>query len=125
MSYPETYGGVRLWKTALQNSFCNYHNGTALRPPSCYGVYSPWLTTVRHRMTVARMKKKPSDGRAEDRIRKTLSLPKDLTARIQAEADDKYAGDFTRATLELLATKYPEARKFLRDNTTFKHSKKK
>ena len=76
-------------------------------------------------MTVACMKKKPSDGRAADRIRKTLSLPKDLTARIQSEADAKYAGDFTRATLELLATKYPEARKFLRDNTTFKHSQKK
>ena len=70
-------------------------------------------------MTVGSMKKKRSDGRAEDRIRKTLSLPKDLTARIQSEAD------FTRATLELLATRYPEARKFLRDNTTFKHSKKK
>jgi len=77
-------------------------------------------------MTVATMKKKPkSDGRAADRIRKTLSLPQDLTDRIQALADDKYAGDFTRATLEILATRYPEARQFLRENTTYKHSRKK
>lgn len=71
------------------------------------------------------MKKKPSDGRAADRIRKTLSLPQDLTDKIQAMADKQYAGDFTRATLEILATRYPEARRFLRENTTFKHSRKK
>ena len=77
-------------------------------------------------MTVTDMKKKPSkDGRAADRIRKTLSLPQDLTARIQETADEKYAGDFTRATLEILATRYPEARTFLRENQTFKHSRKK
>lgn len=40
-------------------------------------------------------------------------------------ADEKHAGDFTRATLEILATRYPEARKFLRENQTFKHSRKK
>lgn len=77
-------------------------------------------------MTVTTMKKKPtSDGRAADRIRKTLSLPQDLTARIQEVADEQYAGDFTRATLEILATRYPEARRFLRENTTYKHSRKK
>jgi hypothetical protein len=69
--------------------------------------------------------KKTNDGRSAERIRKTLSLPVDLTAKIQAEADEKFAGDFTRATLELLATRYPEARRFLRENTTFKHSRKK
>ena len=77
-------------------------------------------------MTVGNMKKKPTkDGRAVDRIRKTLSLPQDLTDRIQAMADEKHAGDFTRATLEILATRYPEARTFLRENLTFKHSRKK
>ena len=77
-------------------------------------------------MTVSIMKKKTtSDGRAADRIRKTLSLPQDLTDRIQSLADDKYAGDFTRSTLEILATRYPEARRFLRENTTYKHSRKK
>lgn len=77
-------------------------------------------------MTVHSMKKKQTkDGRAADRIRKTLSLPQDLTERIQALADDKYAGDFTRATLEILATRYSEARTFLRENQTFKHSRKK
>ena len=77
-------------------------------------------------MTVTDMKKKPNkDGRAADRIRKTLSLPQDLTDRIQAMADEKHAGDFTRATLEILATRYPEARTFLRENQTFKHSRKK
>lgn len=77
-------------------------------------------------MTVISMKKKQTkDGRAADRIRKTLSLPQDLTDRIQSLADEKYAGDFTRATLEILAARYPEARKFLRENTTFKHSRKK
>ena len=77
-------------------------------------------------MTVGNMKKKPTkDGRAADRIRKTISLPQDLTDRIQAMANEKHAGDFTRATLEILATRYPEARTFLRENQTFKHSRKK
>ena len=77
-------------------------------------------------MTVGNMKKKPTkDGRAADRIRKTLSLPQDLTDSIQAMADEKHAGDFTRATLEILATRYPEARTFLRENLTLKHSRKK
>lgn len=77
-------------------------------------------------MTVTSMKKKPTkDGRAADRIRKTLSLPQDLTDRIQALADEKYSGDFTRATLEIFATRYVEARNFLRENTTYKHSRKK
>lgn len=75
-------------------------------------------------MTVGSMKKKPTDGRAADRIRKTLSLPQDLTDRIQAMADDKHAGDFTRATLEVLATKYPQAREFLRTNETYKFANK-
>jgi hypothetical protein len=77
-------------------------------------------------MTVGNMKKKlTKDGRAANRIRKTLSLPQDLTDSIQAMADEKHAGDFTRATLEILATRYPEARTFLRENQTFKHSRKK
>ncbi len=63
-------------------------------------------------------------GRAKDRIRKTLSLPDALVARIQADADRHWDGDFTRATLELLATRYPEAKKFLRENTTHKFSPK-
>jgi hypothetical protein len=63
-------------------------------------------------------------GRAKDRIRKTLSLPEALVNRIQAEADKHFDGDFTRATLELLATRYPEAKKFLRENTTFKYAPK-
>ena len=49
-------------------------------------------------MTVGNMKKKPTkDGRAADRIRKTLSLPQDLTDSIQAMADEKHAGDFTQS----------------------------
>jgi hypothetical protein len=76
-------------------------------------------------MTVGLMKKANKDGRAADRVRKTLSFPQDVAARIQEEADAKYAGDFTRATLELMATRYPEARQFLRENTTYKHSRKK
>jgi hypothetical protein len=78
-------------------------------------------------MTVADMKKKPSSGnrRSKDRIVKSLSLPTELVERIQAEADKSYGGDFTRATLELLALRYPEAKKFLRENETFKFSRKK
>jgi hypothetical protein len=64
-------------------------------------------------------------GRAKDRIRKTLSLPDALVETIQREADEKYAGDFTRAVLEKLAEEYQEARDFLEKNTTSKHSRKK
>jgi len=79
-------------------------------------------------MTLVNMKKKPSTSgnrRSRDRIVKSLSLPNDLVERIQAEADKHYGGDFTRATLEILATRYPEAKKFLRENQTFKFSRKK
>jgi hypothetical protein len=48
-----------------------------------------------------------------------------LVERIQGVADAQYGGDFTRATLEILATRYPEAKKFLRENQTFKFSRKK
>ena len=79
-------------------------------------------------MTLARMKKKPSTSgnrRSKDRVVKSLSLPADLVARVQEVADKQYGGDFTRATLEILATRYPEAKKFLRENQTFKFSRKK
>ncbi len=64
-------------------------------------------------------------GRAKNRVRKTLSLPDNLTAVIQKEADAKYGGDFTRAVLERLAKDYKEAADFLKKNTTHKHSRKK
>jgi hypothetical protein len=73
-------------------------------------------------MIVGAMKKEPN--RAADRIRKTLSLPDKLATRIQEEADAKYNGDFTRAVLEMLATKYPQAREFLRTNETYKFANK-
>jgi hypothetical protein len=79
------------------------------------------LQTIGICLTVWQM----TEGRAKDRTRKTLSLPADLTAAIQAEADEKFGGDFTRAVLERLAMQYPEAREFLRKNTTWKHSRKK
>ena len=64
-------------------------------------------------------------GRAKNRTRKTLSMPNDLVQAIQKEADEKYNGDFTRAALEGLAVKYPQARKFLRHNLTAKFNYKK
>jgi hypothetical protein len=67
----------------------------------------------------------PEQGRSKNRVRKTLSLPDDLAAKIQEEADKKYNGDFTRAMLERLAERYKEARDFLRKNTTWKHNPKK
>ena len=70
-------------------------------------------------------KPKKADGRAKNRTRKTLSLPDELTETIQAEADAKYGGDFTRAILERLAAIYPEAEEFLRTNETGKFSAKK
>lgn len=78
-------------------------------------------------MTLTYMKTKQTSGnrRSKDRVVKSLSLPTDLVERVQAEADKHYAGDFTRATLEILATRYPEAKKFLRENETFKFSRKK
>lgn len=78
-------------------------------------------------MTLHRMKKKPTSGnrRSKDRVVKSLSLPESLVQRVQTEADKHYGGDFTRATLEILATRYPEAKKFLRENQTFKFSRKK
>ena len=81
------------------------------------------MTGVRQWMIFGVMKKK-EPNRAADRIRKTLSLPDKLAARIQEEADAKYGGDFTRATLEILATKYPQAREFLRTNETHKFANK-
>lgn len=80
-----------------------------------------WLANYRNVSDSVEM----TEGRAKDRTRKTLSLPADLTAAIQAEADEKFGGDFTRAVLERLAMQYPEAREFLRKNTTWKHSRKK
>jgi len=76
-------------------------------------------------MTVPRVTPDADYGRAKDRVRKTLSLPKSLEETIQAEADAKWNGDFTRAVLERLAEKYPEAREFLKKNTTSKHNPKK
>lgn len=52
-------------------------------------------------------------------------MPRKLVAKIQAEADAKHKGDFTKALLTRLAEDYPEAATFLRENTTGKHSKKK
>lgn len=66
-----------------------------------------------------------SKGRSKNRVRKTLSLPDDLAKLIQAEADEKYNGDFTRAVLEKFAKMYPEAADFLRKNPTDKHNYKK
>ena len=68
--------------------------------------------------------KKKEPNRAADRIRKTLSLPDDLVERLQGEADKHYGGDFTRGVLEALATKYPQAREFLRTNETHKFANK-
>ena len=79
-------------------------------------------------MTLVSMKKKHSTSgnrRSKDRVVKSLSFPNDLAERIQSVADKNYGGDFTRATLEILATRYPEAKKFLRENQTFKFSRKK
>ena len=66
-----------------------------------------------------------STGRAKNRRRKTLSLPLALVKVIQNEADKEYGGDFNRAVLEKLAFIYPEAKEFLKKNTTFKYSRKK
>ena len=68
--------------------------------------------------------KKKEPNRAADRIRKTLSLPDDLVEKLQSEADKHYGGDFTRGVLEALATKYPQAREFLRTNKTHKFANK-
>jgi hypothetical protein len=48
-----------------------------------------------------------------------------LADEIQAIADEKYKGDFTRAVLEEMARRFPTAREFLRTNTTSKFSTKK
>ncbi len=73
------------------------------------------------------MKKNPNKprDRAANRIRKTIPFPDTLAAEIQRVADEKYRGDFTRAVLEEMARRYPEAREFLRTNTTSKFSTKK
>jgi hypothetical protein len=82
----------------------------------------PLLTGAIKCMTLAYMKTKQTSGnrRSKDRVVKSLSLPASLVERVQAEADKHYGGDFTRATLEILATRYVEAKKFLRENETFK-----
>jgi hypothetical protein len=67
---------------------------------------------------------KPRD-RAANRIRKTIPFPDALADEIQAIADEKYKGDFTRAVLEEMARRVPTAREFLRTNTTSKFSTKK
>jgi hypothetical protein len=67
---------------------------------------------------------KPRD-RAANRIRKTIPFPDVLCEKIQAIADEKYKGDFTRAVLEEMARRFPTAREFLRTNTTSKFSTKK
>jgi hypothetical protein len=66
---------------------------------------------------------KPRD-RAANRIRKTIPFPDALADEIQAIADEKYKGDFTRAVLEEMARRFPTAREFLRTNTTSKFSTK-
>lgn len=98
-----------------------------LRPPNFYGVFSPLLTGAIKCMTLTYMKTKQTSGnrRSKNRVVKSLSLPTSLVERVQDEADKHYGGDFTRATLEILATRYPEAKKFLRENETFKFSRKK
>ena len=64
--------------------------------------------------------------RAADRTVKSLSFPTALLEEIQRIADAQYKGDFTRAVFEGLAKAgSPAARKFLRTNTTLKHSSKK
>jgi hypothetical protein len=70
-------------------------------------------------------KKKTANGRAADRIRKTIPFPDKLAEQLQQLADEKYAGDFTRAVIAQLGKVYPSAREFLKNNTTFKHSSKK
>lgn len=112
-----------IWNNNSSKSFGNYHASKGLALPNFYGMFSPLLTGVRQWMIFGVMKKK-EPNRAADRIRKTLSLPDKLAARIQEEADAKYGGDFTRATLEILATKYPQAREFLRTNETHKFANK-
>jgi hypothetical protein len=67
---------------------------------------------------------KPRD-RAANRIRKTIPFPDELAEEIQAIADEKYKGDFTRAVLEEMARRFSSAREFLRTNTTSKFSTKK
>ena len=64
-------------------------------------------------------------GRAKDRVRKTLSLPDELVSAIQDLSDEKHGGDFNRAVLEVLAPTFDEAARFLAKNTTYKHSRKK
>ena len=71
-----------------------------------------------------RKQQKPRD-RAANRIRKTIPFPDALADEIQAIADEKYKGDFTRAVLEEMARRFPTAREFLRTNTTSKFSTKK
>lgn len=71
------------------------------------------------------MKAKKDYGRSKSRVRKTLSFPKELEAVIQREADAHCNGDFTRAVLERLAERYPEAKQFLANNPTEKHNPKK
>jgi hypothetical protein len=70
-------------------------------------------------------KKKTKDGRAVDRIRKTIPFPDKLAEQLQQLADEQYAGDFTRAVIAQLGKVYPVAREFLKTNQTFKHSAKK
>jgi hypothetical protein len=70
-------------------------------------------------------KKKTKDGRAVDRIRKTIPFPDKLADELQQLADEKYAGDFTRAVISQLGKVFPSAREFLKTNQTFKHSAKK
>jgi hypothetical protein len=71
------------------------------------------------------MKKQKPRDRAANRIRKTIPFPDALADEIQAIADAKYKGDFTRAVLEEMARRFPSAREFLRTNTTGKFSTKK
>jgi hypothetical protein len=71
------------------------------------------------------MKKQKPRDRAANRIRKTIPFPDALADEIQAIADEKYKGDFTRAVLEEMARRFPSAREFLRTNTTGKFSTKK
>jgi hypothetical protein len=60
-----------------------------------------------------------------NRVRKTISFPKECAEELQQIANQKYCGDFTRAVLEEMAPRHASVRKFLRFNTTWKFSAKK
>ena len=86
---------------------------------------SPWKTVILCLTVYSMSTKKTKDGRAVDRIRKTIAFPDKVANDLQRLADEQFAGDFTRAVISQLGKVYPTAREFLRTNKTFKHSAKK